>query len=139
MSNVGIKFGDQLLSILLCDALVILAQNESDLQKLCDIIYSWCMKWRLDINDDKTQMVHEGKPRKHKSSIVWVSGRNSILDYTSTYRYLVMLDEHLNFGRLADDLAESSSRVLGSLHAKFYIINSMGLQTMLRHLHHQRA
>lgn len=45
MSNVEMKFGDQLLSILLyADDNVILVYSEGDIQKLLDITFSWCMK-----------------------------------------------------------------------------------------------
>lgn len=109
--NIGIKFGDQLLSILLyAHDNVIYAQNESDLQKLLDIICSWCMKWRPDINNDKTQMMHVRKPSERKSSIYYRYGppteRKSILNYTSIY-------DHMNSGRLANDLAKCTSRALG--------------------------
>lgn len=42
VSNVGIKIGDQLLSILLYDDDILILK--SDLQMLLDVTYNWCMK-----------------------------------------------------------------------------------------------
>lgn len=84
--------------------------------------------------------MHVRKPHKRKSSISFryrsPIRRNLILNYTSTYKYLrVVLDEHKKKKKNAD----CSSRVLGSLLARFYINNGMGFKTfkMSRRLHHQ--
>ena len=47
------------LSILLyADDIVLLAETEINLQKMLNILSLWCSKWRLTINDDKTQIIH---------------------------------------------------------------------------------
>ena len=58
-SGIGINFhGIQLTLLLYADDIVIFADNENDLQRLIDLIYDWCRKWRLSINQDKSQILH---------------------------------------------------------------------------------
>ncbi len=40
-------------TLLHADDIVLLAESESDLQSLLNIVYSWCRKRRLKINKDK--------------------------------------------------------------------------------------
>ena len=55
----GVPFDNEKLSILLyADDVVLLAESESDLQIMLDVLSNWCKKWRLDINDTKTQVIH---------------------------------------------------------------------------------
>ena len=68
-SGIGVKLDDEnLVSILLyADDIVILAENELDLQQLLHIVEVWCMKWRLEINLAKTNIMHVR--RLHKKTI----------------------------------------------------------------------
>ncbi len=40
------------------DDITRLAETESDLQKMMDKLNSWCEKWKMVINEKKTQVVH---------------------------------------------------------------------------------
>lgn len=52
-ANLGIDIDDLNLSILLyADDIVLVAEEEAKLQKMLDIMYKWCNKWRLAINGD---------------------------------------------------------------------------------------
>ncbi len=56
---IGVRLDDLTVGALLySDDIVLLAESESDLQSLLNIVYSWCSKWRLKINKDKTQIMH---------------------------------------------------------------------------------
>ncbi len=58
-AGVGVKIGTNLISVLAyADDLALMAESEADLQKLLDILYDWCAKWRLAINIDKTKVMH---------------------------------------------------------------------------------
>ena len=60
-----LSVGDLNINILLyADDMVLIADNESDLQTLLDVMYRWCMKWRLSVNKEKTKVVHFRPIRK---------------------------------------------------------------------------
>ena len=40
------------------DDIVLLAENDSDLQKLLDRTSQWCRDWRLQVNTNKTKVMH---------------------------------------------------------------------------------
>lgn len=49
--NKGVKFGDEICSVLLyTDYIVPLAESEEDLQYILDSMHSWCSKWQLHLN-----------------------------------------------------------------------------------------
>ena len=131
-SGVGVNFNGLKVPILLyADDILLMADNEADLQHLLDIAYGWCRKWRLSINTKKTKILHVRTPNEPLSNYVFKFGENpnDILEYTKTYKYLgVLLDEHMNYDTLANDLAGRASKALGSLLANFYANNGMGFR-----------
>ena len=49
--GLGIPIGSRKIHILLyADGIVLLAENESDLQKLLNKLHEWCKKWQLQLN-----------------------------------------------------------------------------------------
>ena len=48
-------------TLLYADETVILAENCEELQKLINIIHSWCAKWNMEVNIEKTKTVHYRK------------------------------------------------------------------------------
>ena len=80
------------------DDLVLLAENEKDLQ--------WCHKWRLNINMEKSKIVHFRNARKKQSEFKFSFGNLTLL-YTKTYKYLgLLLDQHLSFNDSIRTLAD---------------------------------
>ena len=49
---------DKLTALLYADDVVVLAQNTGDLQSILNCIDSWCTKWGLAINPQKTKAIH---------------------------------------------------------------------------------
>ena len=131
-SGVGVNYNGIKVPILLyADDILLMADNEADLQQLLDIAYGWCRKWRLSINAKKTKILHVRMSNEPQGNFVFKFGENpnNILEYTQTYKYLgVLLDEHLNYDSLANDLAGRASKALGSLLANFYLNNGMGFR-----------
>ena len=60
--------------LLYADDVVLLAESESDLQIMLDVLSNWCKKWRLDINDTKTQVIHFRNPSKQRSVFQFCCG-----------------------------------------------------------------
>ena len=58
-ANMGVKCGNTMLSCLFyADDIVMLSESPQGLQAQLDILNSWCRKWRMEINQDKTKIVH---------------------------------------------------------------------------------
>ena len=71
----GVPFGNEKLSILLyADYVVLLAETEADLQIMLNVLYKWCLKWWLEINDTKTQIIHFRNSSKQRSSFQFYCG-----------------------------------------------------------------
>ncbi len=57
--GIGIYIDGDILSILLyADDICLIAETEQDIQKMLDILNVWCQKWKLQVNSQKTQVVH---------------------------------------------------------------------------------
>ena len=58
-TEVGVQVDNCLISVLAyADDLVLVAESERDLQKLINVLESWCFKWRLNVNTEKTKVMH---------------------------------------------------------------------------------
>ena len=95
-----------------------LAENEADLQTLLNIVCSWCAKWRLEVNLQKTNVMHVRRPGRSRTKTRFMFG-NCEVPFCEEYKYLgITIHETLNFQKSVDHLAESASRALGSLVTK---------------------
>lgn len=57
--NVGIPIGDEKIGLLLyADDIAILSENELEMQRCLDILTDWCMRWRLNVNCAKSNIMH---------------------------------------------------------------------------------
>lgn len=128
--NCGIDINDFNLSILLyADDIVLMAPDENSLQKMLKFIETWCNKWRMAINADKSQIVHFRHHSKTKSDQTFTLGNNN-LQTVSYYKYLgVIFDEHLSFEINSSILADSASRALGSIRTKLKRMKEIGYNT----------
>ena len=128
--NCGIEIDGHNCAILLyADDIVLLAPNEESLQKMLDFIKQWCNKWRMAINNDKTQVVHFRRPCSPKSNIEFRFG-DIHLSTVSVYKYLgVMFDEFIAFDINATVLADAAGRALGAIRSKFKDLKQCGYNT----------
>ena len=49
---------DNVCSLLYADDVTLCAKSEKDLQTLLDVLHSWCNKWILEMNPNKTKIIH---------------------------------------------------------------------------------
>ena len=122
----GVPFDNEKLSILLyADDVVLLAETEADLQIMLKVLYKWCTKWRLEINDTKTQIIHFRNSSKPRTSFQFYCG-DQLLKTVPQYKYLgLVFNEFHDLSQIAKSVAASASRALGLIISKFYANGGM--------------
>lgn len=128
--NCGVDIENSQISILLyADDIVLIAPDENRLQKQIDCLYKWCRKWRMCVNQDKTQVVHFRPVRTAITEYTFKFG-DSVLDLVKEYKYLgVVFDEHMYFRSNADILSASACRAMGLLRYKLRYIKECRFST----------
>ena len=128
--NLGVKVGDEVIPILMyADDVAILSENAEDLQSMLDFTHQWCKKWGMTINMSKSKIIHFRKKGKECDQTTFKIGDKTV-DYVQDNKYLgVFFDEHLDFSKHEKIMAESGSRALGALIAKYKNLQNMGFDT----------
>ncbi len=128
--NIGVKIDDMDVSALLyADDIVLCAESESDLCKMLDVVNTYCEKWRLNVNYEKSKTVHFRNKLKERSDEIIPLGKEN-LEWVPDYKYLgVVLNEFLTFDDNCMNLAKSAGRALGSVCNKFKSLKNMGFET----------
>ena len=77
--NKGIMIDGKNVSILLyADDIVLLSENENDLQQMLNTMNTWCFKWKMKLNIDKSKIVHFRPKRKLKTDFIFNFGESEI-------------------------------------------------------------
>ena len=119
--DIGVPIsGTEKISILLyADDVVLIAENAENLQTILHTFFRWCAKWKLDVGESKSQIVHFRNPSVPCSTWKFSCGHLH-LKTVSHYKYLgIIMDEFLTFNLATKTLADHASRALGALIAKF--------------------
>ena len=105
-------------NLLYADDIVLLSETEIDLQEMIKTVDIWCKKWRMEINLDKTNILHIRKKSQQRSNFVFKFGQNNV-KYCECYKYLgLTINEHLDFKFSTDILAQSGGRAMSSIITK---------------------
>ena len=117
--DVGVNIdGENVCILLYADDVILIADSEDELQTLLDCLHRWCERNCLNINKDKSKIIHFRRQSSLRSNVSFTCGDLS-LDYVSHYKYLgLVLHEHLDFNVTAKCVAQSASRALGLVIAK---------------------
>jgi len=96
-----------------------LAPDADSLQNMLDVLNTWLHRWKLELNHDKTKIIHFRVPSQTVTGKNFRCGGNSIA-ITDVYKYLgLWLNEHLNMQKTVSELCKSASRALAALYTKF--------------------
>ena len=125
--NLGVDIGDVKISTLFyADDIVLLAERENDLQLMINSVHTWCKKWRMTVNIEKTNIVHFRCRNHILTNFDFNIGGNKLLK-VKEYRYLgIILDEFLTFKATSELLSGSASRALGAIITKFKSFKNAG-------------
>ena len=92
IKNKGAEFAhyDQLFTLLYADDTILLGESAQDLQVALDSLYSYCERWNLKVNENKTKVVvfSRGKVRKVPE---WRFGPHTSLPLSTTTHIWVSL------------------------------------------------
>ena len=129
----GVNYGDLMIEILLyADDIVLLSDNPQGLQLMLDTLGEWCKKWRLVVNNTKTNIIHfrrEGVDLTESKFYFW----NEEVDLVHTYRYLgLVLNEFLDMSKTVDILISSAGRAYGSMLNKHFQVNGFNYETYVK-------
>ena len=132
-ANLGVSIGNINLSILLyADDIALMAENESNLQNMLNIVSKWCSKWRLAINREKTQIIHFRKKTEQQSNYSFMFESMS-LNYVPSYKYLgFVFHEFMSFAEGKKALSDSASRALGAILSKMKLCPDLGFVTFTK-------
>ena len=98
------------------DDVVLLAENETELQLLLDVLNTWCCKNDLEVNYDKSKIVHfRNQSRIVRSKDFHIGDTCNTIEIVSKYNYLgLVITEFLDYNVMAKAVAMSASRALHS-------------------------
>ena len=96
-SALGIDCGSiNIPALAYADDVVLLTPNPKDLQSLINNVDSWCTRNGIEINIEKTKVMHVRR-KKHKQSPTPFLCGSFHLQYCSEYKYLgLWFNEHLD-------------------------------------------
>ena len=105
--------GEKIGIFLYADDLVLISENEADLQAMLDILNNWCKNNKINLNAEKSKVVHFRNPSVQRSSFNFSCG-DHMLEITTQYNYLgLTMTEFLSYDAMASNVAKSASRALG--------------------------
>jgi len=111
--------------LLYVDDVALLAPDEQSLQLMLNCLNVWCKKWRLQLNQSKTKVIHFRNPSVSRSASNFTCGDLDAL-CTDRYRYLgLWFTENLDMSLTAQELSKSAGRALGALYTKFILDGGM--------------
>ncbi len=74
-TNIGIHIDYSIIGILLyANNICLTAESEVDLEKLLDIVDRWCEQWRMQVNQDKSNVVHFRKQSQPRTTVQFNCG-----------------------------------------------------------------
>jgi hypothetical protein len=117
--DIGIDIEGGKIGILLyADDIVLIAENENDLQLLLHILNTRCKHKALNVNFEKTKIVHFRNPSVPRTNEIFLLGEKQ-LGVVSKYQYLgLLLTEFLHYNEMAKAVARLAGGALSLLIVK---------------------
>ena len=107
------------------DDIILLAENEENLNCQLDVLNIWCGTNKLQINRDKSKIMHFRGPSVPRTTSDFKCGHVT-LEVCETYISIgLLITEHLSYVDMAKAAVKSASRALGLLISKFKCLGGM--------------
>ena len=99
----------------------LLATTKQDLSYLLKTLHKWCTKWKLEINKDKTKIMHFRNVNTPQTNSVFHFCENDDPLSIDEYTYLgIVFNKHLLYN-------SSAGRAIGAIFTCFKVMKDMGL------------
>jgi hypothetical protein len=117
----GIDIGLLKLFLLLyADDIVIFSETESGLQKGLDILYEYCLRWKLTVNVEKTKIMIFKKSGRIRQNIQFMYD-NKIIEIVSKFTYLgIVFTSGGAFGETTEALCGQAQKAIFKLNSYLY-------------------
>ncbi|CAG2187121.1 unnamed protein product [Mytilus edulis] len=124
--NIGVDIDDLNVSILLyADEIALMVLDEKSLQNMLNCIHSWCMKWRMTLNETKTKIIHFRNKKAPRSDFNFKCGDMPI-SFDNAYRYLGLhINEFMEHKYTIREITKSASRALSVVYTNFLSCGGM--------------
>ena len=87
---------DEISVLLYAYDIVLLSESEEGLQNMLNTVHTWCVKWRMGLNQEKTKIIHYYPKNVAQTNFRFKCGPMEI-NYDTKYKYLgLWLGEHLD-------------------------------------------
>ena len=118
---VYLKDGDPINGLAYADDLVLISRTREGLQKAIDTLSTFCEKWKLKVNLDKTKCMTFTKGTQKEKTIFTLN--NQPIENVSEYKYLGMIinKKNCSFTPTIKYLRTKATRALYSLNSKLNI------------------
>ena len=132
-SNNGVRCGDMSVAALFyADDVVVLSETAKGLQNQLDIVSQWCSKWRMEINQSKTKILHFRPKSVNLTSYSFQCGTYDI-SVSSKYKYLgLVFNDYMDESVMVDDVAKCAARALGAMITKYNRIGGNMYETFTK-------
>ena len=85
--------------------MVLIADSESELQSMLNVMHQWCKKWRLRLNSNKTKIIYFRGKRVKQTMFKFTYGSKAI-DIVKCYKYLgIIFDEFMSYDECSKTLS----------------------------------
>ena len=94
-----------------------------------DSMHEWCHKWKLKLNNDKSNVMHFRPKRQTRSEFKYHFGDDELIN-VDKYKYLgIYLYEHITFENCSKVVSESAGRALGGIINTINNLRDVGFGT----------
>ena len=124
--------GEQISILMYADDVVLISDSEEGLQEMLHTLDAWSRDWRLNINYDKTKVVHFRRSNQPRTMRQFFVGEN-LIDMTDSYRYLGFeFSETVDHTHGVTVLNKAASKALGSVTTKYFAIDGLSYDVYTR-------
>ena len=118
LSDMSTELWLRLIIIMYADDTILLARSAIDLQKGLDELKSYCNKWKLQINSDKTKILVFSNKKIKRENYDFKLGEDSI-EIVDSFKYLgIRFSYNGKFTLTINDLGSMAERAMYSLYKK---------------------